>query len=109
MEVTTAEQDGHSKMKQRFIAARRKIKEIDLRQSVVDNPFAAVGIGLAVGAAIALIRPKPQPGRITGALVSAAGVLVYRLVRDAAIVELGRYASQLLSNPQERPATDAPF
>ena len=109
MEVTTHEQDGTSKIKRGFVAARRKIKEIDLRQTAVDNPFAAVGIGLAAGALLGLLRPKPQSGRITGALMSAAGLLAYRLIRDTATAELGRYASQLFSNREEQPRTDAPF
>jgi len=87
-----------SRFKKTFVAARRKIKAIDLRQTIVDNPFAAIGIGLAAGAVLGLVRPKPEAGRITGALVSAAGLLAYRLIRDTAVVELGRYASNFLSN-----------
>lgn len=110
MDVTTHEPNGTSKIKQTFFAARRKIKQIDLRQTAVDYPFAAVGIGLAAGALVGLLRPKPQPGRITSAFFSAAGILAYRLIRDTAVVELGKYASNLLSNQQnDKPATDAPF
>jgi len=111
MDVTTHEHNGTSKIKQTFFAARRKLKAIDVRQSIVDNPFAAVGIGIAVGALVGLLRPKPQPGRISGAVVSAAGLLVYRLIRDTAMVELGRIASQLVTNSpaQVDPSPDAPF
>lgn len=108
MEVTT-EHDGQSKIKQTFFAARRKIKQIDLRQTVVDNPFAAVGIGLAAGALVGLLRAKPQPGRISSAFFSAAGLLAYRLIRDTAVIELGKYAGQLLSNEPAKPAQDAAF
>jgi hypothetical protein len=108
MDVATHTDDEEtSTIKRTFFAARRRIKAIDLRQSVGDNPFAAVGIGLAAGALVGLLRPKPQPGRITSALVSAAGLLAYRLIRDTAVVELGRYASQLLAN--DKPSADAPF
>lgn len=108
MDVTTQDQDGTSKIKQTFFAARRKIKDIDLQQSIGNNPFAAVGIGLAAGALVGLLRPKPQAGRITSALFSAAGLLAYRLIRDTAVVELGKYASNLLSNQQAKSA-DTPF
>jgi hypothetical protein len=108
MDVTTHEDTTHedhgdsSKLKQRFVSARRRIKDIDLRQTIVDNPLTAVSIGLAAGALVGLLRPKPASGRISGPLIAATGTLVYRLIRDTAIAELARYAAEVL-----RDAADA--
>jgi hypothetical protein len=76
----------------------RSLKKIDLRKQIVDYPFAAVGIAAAAGALIGLVRPKPQPGRITGALISTLGVIGFRLVREAAVRELGQYAKNYVLN-----------
>jgi hypothetical protein len=76
----------------------RSLKKVDLRKQIVDYPFAAVGIAVAAGALIGLVRPKPQPGRISGALISTLGVIGFRLVREAAVRELGQYAKNYVLN-----------
>jgi len=84
--------ESESKIKQKLGAARRRIKQIDLRQTVIDNPFTAVGIGLAAGALVGLVRAKPERGRVTSALISVAGMLAYRFLKDTAVAEIGHYA-----------------
>jgi hypothetical protein len=74
----------------------RSLKKIDLRTQIVAYPFAAVGIAAAAGAIVGLARPKPQPGRVTGALISALGLIAFRLVREAAVRELGEYAKNYI-------------
>jgi len=106
MEVTTNEssasvepgvlEGAKSKIKQTFGQARRKVKQIDLREKVVAHPFAAIGIGFAAGALIGLVRPKPEPGRVTSALMTVAGAIAFRLVREAAVKSLGMYAKDFL-------------
>jgi hypothetical protein len=89
------EEEGSS-LKQKLGSVRRHIKQIDLRQKIIEYPFAAVGIGLAAGALVGLVRPKPQPGRVTNALVTIAGAIVFRLIRDAAVAQLGAFAKDTL-------------
>ena len=112
MEVTTNKQgesavdpsvieEGASKIKQTFGAARRRIKQIDLRQIVVDNPFAAVGIGLAAGAAVGLIRPMPKRGPVDKLLTGLITGMVYRAIKQAAFAQLGTYAREYIANHTE--------
>ncbi len=70
----------------------RSLKKVDLRKQIIEYPFAAVGIAAAAGVIVGLARPKPQPGRITGALISTLGLVGFRLIREAAVRELGQYA-----------------
>jgi hypothetical protein len=51
-----------------------------------------------VGAIIGLVRPAPQRGRISGALISTLGLVGFRLVREAAVRELGQYAKNYILN-----------
>jgi len=107
MEVTTNEsrasidpnvlEGAQSKIKQKLGQVGRRIKKIDLREKVVAYPFAAVGIGLAAGALVGLVRPKPQPGRVTSALMTVAAAIAFRLMREAAVKSLGAYAKDFLS------------
>ncbi|HSD87967.1 MAG TPA: hypothetical protein VLB44_10655 [Kofleriaceae bacterium] len=85
-----------SSLRQKLGSVRRHIKQIDLREKIIDYPFAAVGIGLAAGALVGLVRPKPRPGRVTSALVTVAGAIVFRLIRDAAIAQIGAFAKDQL-------------
>lgn len=84
------------RIQQRLGQFGRSLKKIDLRKQIVEYPFAAVGIAAGVGAIIGLARPKPQPGRVTGALISAAGLIGFRLIREAAVRELGEYAKNYI-------------
>ena len=56
-----------STVKQKLGDARRYVKQIDLREKVVSNPLPAIGIGLAAGALVGLIRPMPHRNRVSGA------------------------------------------
>jgi hypothetical protein len=81
--------------------AGRSLKKIDLRKQIVAYPFAAVGIAAAAGAIVGLVRPKPQKGRISSALISTLGIIGFRLVREAAVRELGQYAKNYVLNKRE--------
>lgn len=87
-----------SGIKQKLGDARRRIKQIDLRETVVSNPLPAVGIGFAVGALVGLIRPMPHRGRISGALVGLVTGLAFRAVKTYAFGELATYAKQFIQN-----------
>jgi len=93
--------DKTSAIKQRLGQVGRSLKKIDLRKQIVSYPFAAVGIAAAAGAIVGLVRPKPQPGRISGALISTLGIIGFRLVREAAVRELGQYAKNYVLNRRE--------
>lgn len=109
------EEEEGSSLKQKLGSVRRRIKQIDLREKIIEYPFAAVGIGLAAGALVGLVRPKPQPGRITSALVTVAGAIAFRLIREAAVAQLGGFAKDYLKDQfghrEEEPSagTDAKF
>jgi len=107
-------EQAESKIKQTFRAARRRVKQIDLRQIVVDNPFAAVGIGIAAGAAVGLIRPMPKRGPVDRLLTGLVTTMVFRAIKQAAFAQLGVYAKEYLaSKSSERSAREvdvnAPF
>lgn len=92
------------RVQQRLGQFGRSLKKVDLRKQIVAYPFAAVGIAAAAGAIVGLARPKPQPGRVTGALISALGLIGFRLIREAAVRELGEYAKNyILDRNQQRP------
>lgn len=87
-----------SGIKQKLGDARRRIKEIDLREKVVSNPLPAIGIGFAVGALVGLIRPMPHRGRVSGALMGLVTGLAFRAVKTYAFGELATYAKQFIQN-----------
>jgi len=98
--------EEEASLRQKLGSVRRRIKQIDVREKIIEYPFAAVGIGLAAGALVGLVRPKPQPGRVTSALVTVAGAIVFRLIRDAAIAQIGAFAKDKLHElgQHEQPA-----
>lgn len=100
--VDTEIQDRSAALKdrvqERLGQVGRSLKKVDLRKQIVAYPFAAVGIAAAAGAIVALVRPRPQPGRISGALISTLGLIGFRLVREAAVRELGQYAKNYVMN-----------
>jgi hypothetical protein len=88
-------------IKQRLGQLGRRIKRVDLRSQIVDHPFPAVGIALGIGALIGLARPMPKRGRVSGAAVALLSTIGFRLMREAAMVQLGQYAKGLLSKDQQ--------
>jgi hypothetical protein len=89
-----------SGIKQRLGQIGRRIKRVDLRSQIVDHPFPAVGIALGVGALIGLARPMPKRGRVSGAAMALLSTIGFRLVREAAMVQLAQYAKGLLSKDE---------
>ena len=87
-----------SAFKQKLGEVRRRIKGIDLRTAVIEHPLPAVGIGFAVGALVGLLRPMPQRGRVSSALVALGTTLAFRLIRETAITQLGAYARDMIAN-----------
>lgn len=87
-----------SAIKQKLGRIGRQLKKVDLRKQIVDYPFAAVGIAAAAGAIVGFVRPKPEPGRLSSLLFTTLGAIGFRLVREAAVKELGTYARNYISN-----------
>jgi uncharacterized membrane protein YjjP (DUF1212 family) len=87
-----------STMKQKLGDARRRIKQIDLREKVVSNPLPAIGIGFAAGALVGLIRPMPHRNRVSGALMGLVTGLAFRAVRSYAMAHLATYAKDFIKN-----------
>jgi hypothetical protein len=94
-------EDEATGLKQRLGQLGRRIKRVDLRSRIVDHPFPAIGIALGVGALIGLARPMPKRGRVSGAAIALLSTIGFRLVREAAMVQLGQYAKGLLSKDQQ--------
>ena len=83
-------------VKEKLGQVGRKLKRIEVRESIVAHPFAAIGIGAAVGAAIGLLRPMPKHGRVTNVVMAAISAIGIKLIREAAIQHLGRMAKDWL-------------
>lgn len=79
----------------------RRIKRIDLRSQITSHPFAAIGIAAGVGAIIGLARPMPKRGPISGALMAITSAIGFRMLREAAMIQLGQYAKSLLSKDEQ--------
>ena len=84
----------------------RKIKQVDLRQQIVSNPFPAIGIAAAAGAIIALVQPAPKKHRVTGALLTVLGAVGYRFVREAVMTYAQTYAKQWLAGSKTTTGTN---
>ena len=96
-----------STVKQKLGDARRYVKQIDLREKVVSNPLPAIGIGLAAGALVGLIRPMPHRNRVTGALMGLVTGLAFRAARSYAMAHLATYAKDFIKNAgAEQPAVE---
>lgn len=91
-------------VKHRLGQVGRTLKKVDLRKQIIEFPFAAVGIAAAAGAIVGLVRPTPERGRISGALISTLGVIGFRLIRETAMRELGTYAKNYVLNRKDQNA-----
>ena len=93
-------------VKEKLGQVGRKLKRIEVRESIVDHPFAAVGISAAVGAVIALARPVPERSRTGNLFMAALSAIGLRIVREAAMRQFGSMAKEWLQNRQgEQPQT----
>jgi hypothetical protein len=101
-EMFEAVEEKASGIKQKLGNFGRRIKRVDMRATIVDHPFAAIGIAAGVGALIGLARPMPRRGPISGAMMALVSAIGFRLVREAAMVQLGQYARDLLSKDREQ-------
>lgn len=95
-------ENEQSAVKQRLGQIGRSLKKVDLRKQIVDYPFPAVGIALAAGAIVGLVRPKPQPSRFSSLLFGTLGAIGFRLVREAAVKELGAYAKNYFLSKRDQ-------
>ena len=102
-------ENEQSAVKQKLGQIGRSLKKVDLRKQIVEYPFAAVGIAAAAGALVGLVRPKPQPGRFSSLLFTTLGAIGFRLVREAAVKELGQYAKNYLLNRRDQAAQASSF
>lgn len=94
-------ENAESAIKQRLGQVGRSMKKLDLRKQIVDYPFPAVGIAVALGAIVGAVRPKPQPSRLGGLIVTTLGAIGFRLIREAAVKELGTYAKNYIMNKKD--------
>lgn len=111
METTNFEnvpQSGLEEPRGRFAAAKdaakeklgqfgRTLKRIEVRESIVDHPFAAIGIAAGVGAIIGLARPMPNHSRIGGLVMAGLSAIGMRVIRQAAMEHLGMMAKDWLT------------
>jgi len=105
-------EESHGRMdavKEKLGQVGRKLKRIEVRESIVDHPFMAIGIGAALGAIVGLAVPKKERGLVGGAASAMITAIAMRLVREAAFKKLGAMAKDFLHNqsqaePQYSPA-----
>jgi hypothetical protein len=96
-----AVEDRAAGIKHRLGNLGRRIKRVDLRSQIVDNPFASVGIAAGVGAIIGFARPMPKRGPISSAFWAIASAIGFRVLREAAFIQIGQYAKGLISKDEE--------
>ena len=90
-------------VKEKLGQVGRKLKRIEVRESIIAHPFAAIGIGAAVGAVIGLARPMPRRGRVSNVVMAAISAIGLKLIREAAMQHLGGMAKDWLASKQGRP------
>jgi hypothetical protein len=83
--------------KQKLGQLGRKLKRIEVRETIVDHPFAAIGIAAGIGAIIGLARPMPHKGRVSTLLMAGISALGMRFIREAAMQHLGGMAKDWIT------------
>ena len=89
----------------RFDELRRRlayaIEQLDLRARVEEHPWELVGAAALLGAWLGFAPPrvklteaKTLRGRIADSMLAAIGAIAVRLVREAALHEVGEVAKQ---------------
>jgi hypothetical protein len=96
--------------KQKLGQLGRKLKRIEVRESIVDHPFAAIGIAAGIGAIIGLARPAPERSRIGSLVMAGLSALGMRVIRQAAMEHLGGVAKDwLVGQPSSSAGDTAEF
>lgn len=93
-------------VKEKLGQAGRTLKRIEVRESIVDHPFAAIGIAAGIGAILGLARPMPNRSRVGGLVMAGLSALGMRVIRQAAMEHLGSMAKDWLAG-QHNDRTDA--
>ena len=93
-------------VKQKLGQVGRKLKRIEVRESIVDHPFAAIGIAAGIGAIIGLARPMRERSRIGGLVMAGLSAVGMQVLRVAAMEQLGAMAKDWLAG-QRRGEVDA--
>lgn len=96
-------------VKEKLGQVGRKLKRIEVRESIVAHPFAAIGIGAAVGAVIGLVRPMPRRSRLGGAVFAALSAIGLKVIREAAMQHLGGMAKDWLHDRQQAVPQEAAY
>ena len=94
--------------KQKLGQFGRKLKKIEVRESIVDHPFAAIGIAAGIGAIIGLARPMPHKGRVSALVMAGISAIGMRVIREAAMRQLGTMAKDWLTGQQTGQAGAGP-
>lgn len=84
-------------VKQKLGKVGRTLKRIEVRESIVDHPFAAIGIAAGIGAIIGLARPMRERSFIGGLVISGLSALGMQVLRVAAMEQLGGMAKDWLA------------
>jgi len=95
--------------KQKLGQLGRKLKKIEVRESIVDHPFAAIGIAAGIGAIIGLARPMPERSRIGALVMAGISALGMRFIREAAMQHLGGMAKDWLTGQQSTHAAEPEY
>ena len=86
--------------KQKLGQLGRKLKKIEVRESIVDHPFAAIGIAAGIGAIIGLARPMPERSKIGALVMAGISALGMRVIREAAMRHIGGMAKDWITGQQ---------
>lgn len=86
--------------KQKLGQLGRKLKKIEVRETIVDHPFAAIGIAAGIGAIIGLARPMPHHSRLGALFFAGISALGMRVIREAAMLHIGGMAKDWLTGQQ---------
>jgi DUF883 C-terminal glycine zipper region len=95
--------------KQKLGQLGRKLKRIEVRETIVDHPFAAIGIAAGVGAIIGLARPMPEKSRIGALVMAGISAIGMRLIREAAMRQLGTMAKDWVTGQSREPVVEPEY
>lgn len=74
----------------------------DIENAIRSHPLPAIGAALALGAIVALARPRSGDGErsVGGMIIAGLGAVAVRLVKSYALTQLSDAAKSWLLDPQ---------